>query len=428
MEDITFDPSEEHARHLDKLDDLSAFKEEFYTGDERIYLDGNSLGLLSRRAELSLLETMSAWKDYGIAGWTKGKHPWFYLAERLGEMTAPLVGASPEEVVVTGQTTVNVHQLVSTFYQPKGARTKILATDLDFPSDIHALQSQLRLHDLDPDENLVKIESRDGTTINEDDIIAAMTDEVALVFLPTVLYRSGQLLDVERLTSKAQERGVPIGFDAAHSVGVVPHSFDEWDVDFALWCGYKYLNGGPGAAAGLYVNSKHFGLHPGLAGWFGSRKDRQFDMEHELAPENSAGAYQVGTPHILSMAPLIGSLEMFGEAGIEKIRHKSLDMTRYLARLVEHDLDGMDFEIGTPSEDNRRGGHLALEHAEAARICEALKEKGVVPDFRAPNIIRLAPSPLYTSYVELWRTVRILAEIMSGKLYEEYENKRGVVA
>ncbi len=428
VEDLTFDPSEEHARRLDKLDDLSAFKDEFYTGDKKIYLDGNSLGLLSRRAELSLLETMSAWKDYGIAGWTQGKHPWFYLAEQLGEMTAPLVGASPEEVVVTGQTTVNVHQLVSTFYRPEGERTKILATALDFPSDIHALQSQLRLHNLNPDENLVKVESQDGKTLNEDDVISAMTAEVSLIFLPTVLYRSGQLLDIEYLTHEARGRGITIGFDAAHSVGVVPHSLDEWGVDFALWCGYKYLNGGPGAAAGLYVNREHFGRRPGLAGWFGSRKDRQFDMEHELAPENSAGAYQVGTPHILSMAPLLGSLEMFEEAGIEKIRRKSLDMTRYLKRLVEHELDGMGLEIRTPSEDNRRGGHLALEHTEAARICEALKEKGVVPDFRAPNIIRLAPSPLYTSYSEVWRTVRVLAEIMSGKLYEKYENKRGVVA
>ncbi|MGI9048563.1 MAG: kynureninase [Rubrobacteraceae bacterium] len=428
MGDLTFDPSEEHARRLDKLDQLSAFRDEFYTGNGRICLDGNSLGLLSRRAELSLLEILSAWKEFGIAGWTRGEHPWFYLAERLGGLTAPLVGASPEEVVVTGQTTVNVHQLVSTFYRPEGKRTKILATTLDFPSDIHALQSQLRLHNLDPDENLVKVESRDGRTLEEDDIISAMTGEVALVFLPTVLYRSGQLLDVERLTREAHDRGITIGFDAAHSVGVVPHSFHDWGVDFALWCGYKYLNGGPGGAAGLYVNRKHFGRHPGLAGWFGSRKDRQFDMEHELAPEESAGAYQIGTPHILSMAPLLGSLEMFEEAGIEKIRRKSLGMTRYLARLIGHELDGMVFDIGTPPEGSRRGGHLALEHTEAARICEALKEKGVVPDFRAPNIIRLAPSPLYTSYVEVWKTVRILAEIMAGKLYEEYENKRGIVA
>ena len=427
MENL-FDPSEEQARRLDELDGLSAFRDEFYVDGRSIYLDGNSLGLLSRRAELSLLEIVATWKEFGIAGWTGGRHPWFYLAERLGEMTAPLVGASPEEVIVTGQTTVNVHQLVATFYRPEDGRIKILATALDFPSDIHALQSQLRLHNLDPDENLVKVESRDGRTLNEDDIIAAMTEDVALVFLPTVLYRGGQLLDVERLTREAHDREITIGFDAAHSVGVVPHFFDEWGVDFALWCGYKYLNGGPGASAGIYVNRKHFGSRPGLAGWFGSRKDRQFDMEHELVPEDSAGAYQIGTPHILSMAPLLGSLEMFEEARIKQIRQKSLDMTRYLAHLIEHELDGMGFEIGTPREDTRRGGHIALEHTEAARICEALKEKGVVPDFRAPNIIRLAPSPLYTSYSEVWKTVRILAEIMDKKLYEKYENKRGVVA
>ena len=428
MENLMFDPSEEHARRLDGLDELSSFRDEFYVDEQRIYLDGNSLGLLSRRAELSLLEVVSTWREFGVAGWTRGRHPWFYLAERLGALTAPLVGAAPEEVVVTGQTTVNTHQLVATFYRPKDGRTKILAGELDFPSDIHALRSQVQLHDLDPDDHLVKVESRDGRTLDEDDIIAAMTEDVALVFLPTVLYRSGQLLDVERLTREARDRGITIGFDAAHSVGVAPHLFDDWCVDFALWCGYKHLNGGPGAAAGLYVNRKHFGRRPGLAGWFGSRKDRQFDMEQELVPENSAGAYQIGTPHILSMAPLIGSLEMFEEAGINRIRRKSLDMTRYLARLIEHELGSIGFEVGTPLEDERRGGHLALEHAEAARICEALKDKGVVPDFRAPNIIRLAPSPLYTSYADLWRTVKILAEIMDRKLYEKYENKRGVVA
>jgi kynureninase len=199
-------------------------------------------------------------------------------------------------------------------------------------------------------------------------------------------------------------------------------------VDFAFWCGYKYLNGGPGAPAGLYVAREHLGRRPGLAGWFGSAKDRQFDMEHELTPAEGAGAYQIGTPHVLSLAPLLGSLEVFRDAGIERVREKSLRLTGYLAYLVEHELSGMGFGIGSPREDRRRGGHLALEHGEAARICAALKEAGVVADFREPNIIRLAPVALYVSYTDVWKTVTVLRKIMAQKSYENYENTRGVVA
>ena len=421
------DAGEEHALRLDAADELAPFREEFHLGDG-VYLDGNSLGLLSRRAERTLSEALADWRERAIAGWTEGQRPWFYLAEEVGAMTAPLVGAAPEEVVATGSTTVNVHQLVATFYRPEGRRTKILATQLDFPSDIHALQSQLRLRGLDPEKHLVRVGSRDGRTIEEEDVVAAMTEEVALVFLPTVLYRSGQLLDVERLARAARERDIPIGFDAAHSVGAVPHSFSAWGVDFAVWCGYKYLNGGPGAAAGLYVNRRHFGRHPGLAGWFGSRKDRQFDMEHDLVPAESAGAYQIGTPNILSLAPMLGSLEMFAEAGIERVRQKSLGLTCYLMEQVEERLSGMGFRIGTPREDHRRGGHVALEHTEAARICKALKANGVVPDFRSPNVIRLAPVSLYNSYHDVWRTVDVLGRIVEEGQYERYPNERGVVA
>ena len=419
---------EDYARSLDRCDELARFRTEFYTRDDVIYMDGNSLGLLSRRAEKAVTDIVNDWKQYGINGWTAGERPWFYLSEKLGEMVASLVGASPDEVIVTGSTTVNIHQLISTFYRPEKDRTKILATELDFPTDIYALQSQLRLRNLDTAEHLILIESRDGRTIDEEEIVEAMTEEVALIFLPTVLYRSGQLLDVEYLTRAAHERGIEIGFDAAHSIGSVSHRFSEWGVDFAVWCGYKYLNGGPGAVAGSYVNSKHFGLTPGLTGWFGSDKARQFDMDHDFVPAGSAGAYQLGTPHVLSLAPLLGSLEIFAEAGIDRVRRKSLKMTRYLMDLARSELDGVGFSLGTPQEDNRRGGHVALEHEEAARICEALKQNGVVPDFRAPDVIRLAPIALYTSYGEVRRTIEILAKIMSEKQYEKYENRRGVVA
>ena len=420
-------PDENHAKRLDATDELASFRDDFYLGDG-IYLDGNSLGLLSRRAERTLSEALASWREQGIAGWTEGESPWFYLAEQVGAMTAPLVGAAADEVVAAGGTTANVHQVAATFYRPEGGRTRILATDLDFPSDIQALDSQLRLRGFDPDRHLVKVGSRDGRTIEEDDIVSAMTDEVALAFLPTVLYRSGQLLDVEHLTQAARERGIPVGFDAAHSIGVVPHSFAEWGVDFAVWCGYKYLNGGPGAAAGLYVNRRHSRRRPGLAGWFGSRKDRQFDMDHDLEPAESAGAYQIGTPNILSLAPLSGSLQMFAEAGMGNVREKSLRLTGYLMDLADERLSGMGFGIGTPREDHRRGGHVALEHAEAARICVALKANGVVPDFRPPDVIRLAPVPLYTSYHEVWCTVEILRRIVEEGQHGAYPNERGVVA
>lgn len=424
----SFSPAETFAHQLDAQDELARFRGEFYLQPNSIYLDGNSLGLLSKRAEQSVLDAISAWKRLGIDGWTQGDNPWFFQAEQLGALSAPLVGADSEEVIVSGSTTVNLHQLVATFFQPKGNRTKILADELNFPSDIYALQSQLRMRGLDPDTHLVRVKSRDGRFLEEADIIAAMTEEIALIVLPTVLYRSGQLLDIERLTAEAHARGIWIGFDGCHSVGAIPHRFSEWDVDFAYWCTYKYMNSGPGGVGGLYVNRKHFGKLPGLAGWFGSDKAKQFDMEHEFTPAMNAGAYQIGTPHLLSMAPLFGSLSIFAEAGVEAIRRKSLSQTRYLIDLVRSELDGMGFVIGNPLSDERRGGHVSLEHAEAARICKALKARGVVPDFRAPNVIRLAPVALYTTYHEIWRAVQALQTIMQEKEYERYENKRGVVA
>ncbi|MEH7386815.1 kynureninase [Bacillus sp. JJ1521] len=418
----------EHARKLDREDSLAKFRDEFYLQPNTIYMDGNSLGLLSKRAEQTLLDSLQDWKEYGIDGWTQGRQPWFYMSEKASEQLAPLIGVSPEEVIVTGSTTVNLHQLVATFYQPIGKRTKIVADELNFPSDIYALQSQLRLHGFNPEDHLVRVKSRDGRYLNEDDIIEAMTDEVTLVVLPSILYRSGQILDMKRLTSEAHKRGILIGFDGCHSVGAIPHSFSEWEVDFVFWCNYKHLNGGPGAVAGLYVNRKHFGVLPGLAGWFGSNKEKQFDMEHSFSPADSAGAFQIGTPHVLSLAPLLGSLEMFAEAGIENIRTKSLLLTNFLMGLIDTELAGMGFTVGSPREDSVRGGHVGLEHKEAARICKALKENGIIPDFRAPNMIRLAPVPLYNSFEDVWNVVQMLKTIMEVKQYEKFNNERDVVA
>ncbi|MED4159864.1 kynureninase [Shouchella clausii] len=419
--------TKEYAQQLDAADPLARFRNEFYIDEDSIYLDGNSLGLLSTRAEQSLLDVLDSWKQYGIDGWTKGKHPWFYLSESLGEKMAFLVGAKAEEVIVTGSTTTNLHQLVSSFFRPEGKKTKILADELNFPSDIYALKSQLHLRGLDPEEHLIQVKSENGHILNEGDIIAEMKEDVALIVLPSVLYRSGQILDMERLTTAAHQRNILIGFDLCHSIGAIPHQLGKWDVDFAFWCTYKHVNGGPGSVAALFVNEKHFGRSPGLAGWFSSNKQKQFDMEHTLTPAEHAGAFQIGTPHIFSIAPLIGSLAIFAEAGIEQIRKKSLKLTDYMMTLIEHELSDYQFTIQNP-RDERRGGHLYIEHDEAARICKALKEENVIPDFRSPKGIRLAPVALYNTFEEVWNTIQVLKFIMKEERYKKFKNERDVVA
>jgi kynureninase len=332
--------------------------------------------------------------------------------------------------VVTGATTVNLHSLVSTFYRPNGTRTKILADELNFPSDQYALASQVRLHGLDPDKYLILAGSRDGRTLDEDELIAAMGEDIALILLPSVLYRSGQLLDVERLTRAAHERGILIGFDCSHSVGAVPHRLHAWDVDFAFWCTYKYLNGGPGSVGSLFVHERHFGTLPGLAGWWGHHKERQFDMSLRFEQAPGAGAWQISTPSVFGAAALYGALAMFREVGIERVRAKSLDLTGYLMYLVDELLTEprYGFAVGNPREADRRGGHVALEHPDAIRICKALKARGVVPDFRFPNVIRLAPIALYTGFAELWQTVQILRQIIDDGEHRQFSGERGAVA
>ena len=417
----------EYAQLLDAQDELSKYKDEFYIQPNIYYMDGNSLGLLSKRAEKMLLTLLDSWKLFGIDGWTKGDNPWYYLSEKLGEMSAAIVGAKPEEVIITGSTTSNLHQLLATFYKPSGNRTKILADELNFPSDLYAIQSQLELHGYDPAQHLKLVRSENGHVLTEEAIIEAMTDDVAVVIMPGVLYRSGQVLDMARITAAANERGIIIGLDLCHSVGSVPHKLHDWNVDFAFWCTYKHLNGGPGSVAGLYVHEKHFGKKVGLAGWFSSDKIKQFNLEITLSQAQNAGAFQIGTPHVLSMAPLYGSLEMFAEVGIAAIRKKSLQLTDYLITLIHEELQDFGFTFGNPI-DETRGGHVFLVHEEAARICKALKEQGVIPDFRPANGIRLAPVALYNSFVDVWETVQILKTIMQEETYKKFENERDIVA
>lgn len=423
--------TEAYARALDERDPLAPFRERFYLPPGAIYMDGNSLGLLSRDAEAEVHAALEQWKTLGVGGWLGADPPWFYLGEELGARTAPLVGATSDEVIVTGTTTINLHTLAATFYRPRGARRRILATALDFPSDVYALQSQIALHGGDPATDLLLIPSRDGRTIDEGDIVAAMTPDVALILLPSVLYRSGQLLDLRRLAAAARARGIPIGIDCCHSIGIVPHYFDEWEIDFAFWCNYKYLNAGPGSVGGLYVNRRHFGTRPGLSGWWGYDKAQQFDMRHDWEGAAGAGAWQISTPPVLATVPLRGALQIVAEAGMDQIREKSLAQTSYLMALIES--SGLTrpeygYRIGTPHERERRGGHVAVEHDAGARINRALKRRGVIPDFRPPDVVRLAPIPLYTSYHELWQVVQHLRAVIETGEYQQVEEGRDIVA
>ena len=419
-----FESDEQYSLELDAKDSLNHFKEQFYIPENTIYVDGNSLGLFSKEAEQTLQRVINEWKVLGIKGWFETEKPWFHFGEELGALASPLVGAKPEEVVATGTTTVNIHSLVSTFYEPKiGGRTKILADELDFPTDIYALKSQIKLKGLDPKDHLLLVTSDNGRTLDEERIVEYMDKDVALILLPSALYRSGQLLDMKYLTKEANDRKIPIGWDCCHSVGAVPHYFDEWGVDFAVWCSYKYLNSGPGGTAFLYINEKHFEKEPGITGWFGYIKNKQFDMLHEFHHAKSAGGWQISSSNILCSAPIEGALNIILKAGIDNIRNKSIQMTSYLVYLIQKFLlhDPYNFRIGTPLDPAKRTGHIAVEHdTEAYRISEVLKTKyNVITDFRPPNVIRIAPSPLYNQFHDIWLIIRFLKQIIDKNEFEE---------
>lgn len=412
----------------DQADPLARFRAEFHLPPGKIYLDGNSLGLLSRRAEAALQRMTHEWRTLAINGWTDAAPPWMTLSEQIAAQLAPLVGAEPDEIAVTGSTTGNLHQLLATLYDPTSPRKVILGDELNFPSDAHALASHLRLRGLDPANHLREVRSRDGRTLDEADIIAAFAPDVQLAVLPAVLFSSGQLLDLARLTREAHTRGILIGWDCSHSVGAVPHTLAADGVDFAFWCSYKYLNAGPGAAGGLYLHHRHHSRAPGLAGWWGVRADRRFAMSHTHEPAAGAAALHAGTPHLLSLAPLQGSLELFAEAGgVGPLRMKSLALTSRLMELIDSELAGLGFSIVTPRESVRRGGHIALAHPQAWPFCAALKAAGIVTDFRPPDIIRLAPAPLYNTFADCTEAITRLAQIARTGAHEQFPAQPVVV-
>ncbi|MDQ1355332.1 MAG: kynureninase [Acidobacteriota bacterium] len=427
-----FETTEQFALQMDKQDPLAHFRDRFFLPGKTIYMDGNSLGLMPKDSEESIHRVMREWKTQAIDGWLQAKIPWFYMAETLGALAAPLVGAEENEVVCTGTTTVNLHSLISTFYHTQGKRTKILADELNFPSDIYALKGQIKLKGLPVENNLVLVPSvaSDNQLLDENKIIEAMTDEIAVALFPSVLYRSGQLLDIPLLTKKAHEKGIIIGFDCSHSVGGVPHHFDQWDVDFAFWCSYKYMNGGPGSPAFLYINKRHFQKEPLLAGWFGCIKEKQFDMSLDFEYTRAAGGWQISSPSALSAAAVQGALKVHLEVGIERIREKSIRLTEYLIFLVDHLLPPgkYNISIATPRNPERRSGHVAIRGNDNTwRIHQALKAGGIIPDFRPPNMIRFAPIALYNTFHEVWQTINRLKQIIDNKEYESFPAERSAI-
>ena len=435
------------AARLDDADPLSEFADRYRVPEDLLYMDGNSLGPASDAALASLDRVVDEWRDLLIAGWTDADPPWFEVGERLGDALAPLVGADPDEVVVGNSITVNIHTLIGTFLDElldgngperegferadgdwdAATDPAVLVNELDFPSDHYAIRAQLRQRGIDPDEKLRVVSSRDGRTIDPRDIEAALAahDDVGIVFMPTALYRSGQLFDVERITEAAHEAGAYAGFDAAHSAGAVPHEFGAAGVDFAVWCTYKYLNAGPGSIGALFVAERHHGLTPALAGWWGHEKATQFEMNTEYTPADSAGAWQIGTPPLLAAAPLEGSAELLREAGIERLREKSLALTDFLIALVDDRLP--EVSVGTPRDHASRGGHVALEHPEAERLSEALRDRGVVVDFRPPNVVRVCPAAPYTSFADVLEVVDEIEAILDSGAHEAYATSEGGV-
>jgi len=420
---------ERAALALDAADPLAQFRDEFLfptdaRGERKIYLAGMSLGLQPRGVEAAIQRELEAWAAFGVDGYFQ-PDGWYTIDERLRESMAAVVGAQPGEVAIANTLTVNLHFLLASFYRPTRERSLLLIDAPPFPSDRYAVESQIRQRGLDPVEALVVVEPREGeSTIRTEDIearIRVLGPRLATVLLAGVNYATGQRHGVARLTTVAHDVGAIAGWDLAHAAGNVPLDLHDWGVDFAAWCTYKYLNGGPGAIGALFVHDQH-GSNPAtqrFAGWWGNDPATRFKMEPKFVPRPGADGWRVSTPPTLAIAPLFASLAMFDQAGMAAIRAKSVALTGYLEGLILAHA-GHSIEIVTPAEPEARGAQLSLrvrdEGPAATGLLGRLEEAGVVADFREPDIIRAAPIPLYTSFHECWRFARILAAATAALL------------
>ena len=401
------------AQALDASDELNSLRQEFIfprkaDGSAKLYFCGNSLGLQHRSVAGAVEEVLTAWKERAVEGHFTGPHPWMKYHEQLRAGQAALLGAEPADVISMNTLTVNLHLAMVSFYRPQGKRCKILLEKQAFPSDRYAAESQIRWHGLDPASCLVELAPESGRMLDEaqlEDYLGEHGKEVALVLWPGVQYATGQVFDLQRIAEAARSAGACIGFDLAHSVGNVPVLLQESDCDFAAWCTYKYLNAGPGAVAGMYVHPRHGRRAdlPRLHGWYGNDPSSRFRMNAEFLPAAGVEAWVLSNPPVLAMAPLLASLEVFGQAGLDRLRRKSMAMTSWLDLQINQGLDKL-LEVITPKQPERRGCQLSLRvrgGREAGRnLFRFLEEKGVVPDWREPDVIRVAPVPLYNSYLD----------------------------
>jgi kynureninase len=375
---------------------------------ESAYLLGNSLGLPPRTARAAVLTDVDAWARFGVHGHFEGERPWLSYPEAVTGPMARLVGAKATETAVMGALTVNLHLLMVSFYRPAGERTRIVVEEHAFPSDSHAVRSQVRAHGLDPDLAVVRV-----PTVDIADHLAREGPTVALVLLGGINYLTGELLDIPAITAAGHAAGATVGWDLAHAAGNVPLRMHDWGADFAAWCSYKYLNAGPGALAGLFVHERHLGdrSRPRFEGWWGTELATRFEMAPVARPPATAEAWQVSNPPIFSMAPVRASLEIFEKVGMAALRARSVRLTGYLAAL----LDRIGVEVVTPREAARRGCQLSLRLPDPDRLVERLRhEYGVDADARPPDILRLAPVPLYSTYHDCWRSATALGEALRG--------------
>lgn len=415
------------ARKWDAEDVLRQFREQFHipkvNNREVVYLTGNSLGLQPQDAEAAMNAELEDWARFGVEGHFHARHPWYSYHERLTAGAASLVGARRNEVVMMNQLTSNLHFLLVSFYRPHGKRVKILTEHRPFPSDSYALASHIKFHGLDPKAHLVEVQPREGEhTLRTEDILAKIEelgDELALVLFGGVQYYTGQFFDIAAITAKAHEVGAVAGFDLAHAVGNVPLQLHDWGVDFAVWCTYKYLNSGPGSVGGAFIHERHVAADlPRFAGWWGHDKKTRFKMEPGFSPMPTAEGWQVSNAPVLNMVIHYLALSQFVHAGMDNLREKSIRLTGYAEKVVQEvgRKYGVHLEIITPSDPAQRGCQLSvIAHGKGRALYERLTQEYVSVDWREPNVIRLAPVPMYNSFEDVYRFGKALEKCLGSE-------------
>ena len=416
---MNYKKTAEFASQLDKEDQLSSYRDEFYipkdeNGNELIYLCGNSLGLQPKRTKAYLNQELEDWAKLGVEGHEHAKNPWMPYHEFLSESYSKIVGGKKSEVVAMNSLTVNLHLMMVSFYRPNAKRNKILIEADAFPSDIYAVNSQIRYHGYKPKDTLLKLSRREGeSAVRTEDIaqvIREKGDEIALIMLGGVNYYTGQVFEFKTITKLAQEKGILVGFDLAHAAGNIKLELHKWDVDFAVWCSYKYLNSGPGSLAGAFIHEKHHKSNlPRFAGWWGHNKENRFKMPDEFEPIQTAEGWQQSNPPILSLAAIRASLSIFDEIGMDALVTKSKKMTDYLIWLLKT-IETKKVNIITPKE---KGCQISIQVKNAdKKIFKIITKKGVIADWREPDVIRIAPVPLYNSYSDVYKFYKILDSLL----------------